>query len=271
MKPTMTTLLLVLLAGGLLLTACGKDEPADTADGQAGTQTRDEEAKSQAEQQKSTAKAEKTLADIQDKALGGDKPAPKPKPEEKPQTDAAKAAEDLKKTAGEEAQKAAEDAKEQATDKAKDAADSAGAVKSPWHDAKVGTRLKYRNVGGTFMVYEVVKADPDTVTVKMTPLNAENEPLGEPIEQVYQRMVKPDSKEAEKHKKYLSNKKGMETVQVAGKSYECDVYETTSTFGGKTIKTRMYMCEDIPGWMVKTESDLSGDMQTQQELIDIKQ
>lgn len=281
MKRTMT-LLLILLAGGLLLTACGKDEqPADTADGQAQAQAQAQAGKAEEQaEQKKTAEAEQTLQDIQDQALGKDQPAKEPQPDEKTKTDVAKAAEqagdEVKKAAKQaaetgDAKAAAEDLKKKATEEAKDADDASGAMKGPWHNARKGTRLKYKNFGGTFMVFEVVKADPEKVTVQMTTLNAANKPLGQPIEQVHPRQIKPDSKEAEKQKQYLSNKKGTETVQVAGKQYKCDVYETTSTFGDKKIKTRMYMCKDIPGWLVKTQSDSTGEMQTQQELMEIKQ
>ena len=48
--------------------------------------------------------------------------------------------------------------------------------------------------------------------------------------------------------------KGTEKVSVAGKSYNCKVYEFTGEANGVTMKGKSWSADDVPGMLVKMES-----------------
>ena len=60
---------------------------------------------------------------------------------------------------------------------------------------------------------------------------------------------------------------GTETIQIGDKAIECKVWEMKTTAGEKTTTTRTYFSQEVPGWMVKIESDAMGQMQTMQEIV----
>lgn len=146
------------------------------------------------------------------------------------------------------------------------------AAKSPWADAKVGTMSKLKSMGGTFIVSEVIKADPKSVTVKMTFLGADGKAMAgvKPHEMVFQREYSADTKEAKSRAEMENNKVGTKTITVAGQSFTCTIFEMITEQGGKKITTRSYYCPDVPGGVVLVESDAMGTMQTMSELIDFK-
>ena len=61
-----------------------------------------------------------------------------------------------------------------------------------------------------------------------------------------------------------------QTITVAGKAYKCEVYETVMTVAGKKITSRAYLCKEVPGWIVRSESDGTGTMAVSMELIEFK-
>ena len=68
-----------------------------------------------------------------------------------------------------------------------------------------------------------------------------------------------------------SQKIGDESITIAGRKLDCEVYETKMAMRGKTLVTRTYICKDVPGWTVRVDNDSSGEMQTVTEAVEFKQ
>lgn len=140
-----------------------------------------------------------------------------------------------------------------------------------WATAKVGTMVKYKMMGGMTSTHEVIKADEATVTIRST-TSMPNMPEGTipPQERVEPRYYKADPMTADKPANVKVTKKDNQTLEVAGQKLNCEVYETEMTMEGKTIKSIAYVCRDVPGGMVKTESNAMGEMQVMMELVEFK-
>ena len=67
-------------------------------------------------------------------------------------------------------------------------------------------------------------------------------------------------------------KEGKETLKVAGKKLDTKWSETTMKQSGMTINSKSWMCEDVPGQVVKTISKTSGaaTATTEMLLVDFK-
>jgi hypothetical protein len=61
-----------------------------------------------------------------------------------------------------------------------------------------------------------------------------------------------------------------QTLTVAGKEIKCEVWETVIEAAGKKITSKSFISKEVPGWMVKTESDVMGTMKTVTELVEFK-
>ena len=146
-------------------------------------------------------------------------------------------------------------------------------IKTGWSDAKVGTMAKFKMQNNMTMTQEVVKVTDDTVTVKMTtvipamptpmvrnqdfPRYGKTAPVGK---------ANPDGKADHKGEKLAD-----ETLTVGGKSLKCEVWQTVTEAGGKKITSKSYMCKEVPGWIVKSETDMMGKMAPVMELIEFKE
>ena len=67
--------------------------------------------------------------------------------------------------------------------------------------------------------------------------------------------------------------KGTEKVSVAGKSYNCKVYEFTGETQGVTMKGKSWSADDVPGMLVKMESTANAagqDMKTTMTLTKVE-
>ena len=141
-----------------------------------------------------------------------------------------------------------------------------------WADAKVGTMVKMRMVTtkGT-KTDEVIKADKDTVTVRTT-MTMPGVPASaiKPTEQMFPRYSTTDPVMGTAAEGAQIKKLADKTLTLAGKSLKCEVYETVVTAGGRTITSRSYMCKEVPGWMVRMETDAMGKMGVMMELVDFK-
>ena len=60
------------------------------------------------------------------------------------------------------------------------------------------------------------------------------------------------------------------TLTIGGKPYKCEVHETVMAMGDKKITSRTYMCKEVPGWIVRAESDATGTMAVSMELVEFK-
>ena len=137
-------------------------------------------------------------------------------------------------------------------------------AETPWTDAKVGTMVKMKGMGGTITTMEVIKVDEDTATVKMTVATAEMEPI---VTEIPMPRYAPADK-VTGPSATRGRKAGTETIEVAGAELVCEVWESTSTMGERTVTTRTYNCKEVPGWTVRIENDMTGEMQTISEVIE---
>ena len=127
--------------------------------------------------------------------------------------------------------------------------------------------VKYKMQNNVTMTQEVTKVTDDTVTMKMTTsMPAMPEPMVR--SQDFPRYGKPgpDGKPPEVKGKKLPD----QTLTVAGKKIKCEVWETVTEVAGKKFTSKTYFSKEIPGWTVKSESDMTGTMATVMELVEFK-
>ncbi len=140
-------------------------------------------------------------------------------------------------------------------------------IKGPWSEAEVGWIAVYKTQGGVKSKMEVVKVEEETITLRTTTIGPDGKVLGGPIEIKMPRYDKPGSPGEVKAKRVLV---GTETLTVGGKELECKVWEITTESGGKKINFKSWECEEVPGWSVKSASDMSGEMKVSRELVEYK-
>ena len=184
-------------------------------------------------------------------------PAPAPEPEAAPEPEPAPAPE------------AAPEAAPEPTPAPEAAPEAAGEkVETPWANAKVGTMVKMKATGSTNTI-EIVKADEQTVTIRMTTVIDAAEGMAPMVnERVEQRYTTAAASKAKADA--MGQQIGVETLTVAGEQLECTVWEKKMQADDKTITSRMYCCESVPGWLVKMDSDMMGQMQTISEVTEYK-
>jgi hypothetical protein len=141
-----------------------------------------------------------------------------------------------------------------------------------WVDAKVGTMVKMTMVAakGT-KTDEVIKADKDTVTIRTT-MTMPGMPAGamKPTERTVPRYDTVDPITGKVPAGVEIKKLADQTLTIAGKSLKCEVYQTVMSMGERKFTSRSYMCKEVPGWMVRMESDSAGKMAVMMELIEFK-
>ena len=140
-----------------------------------------------------------------------------------------------------------------------------------WVDAKVGTMVKMKQAGGyATTTHEVVKADADTVTIRMTMTVQGSAATMKPRERTVPRYETTDPLTRKPPAGTEIKKLADQTLTIAGKSLKCEVYQTVMSMGERKFTTRSYMCKDVPGWVVRVESDATGKMGVMMELIEFK-
>ncbi|MDP7287051.1 MAG: hypothetical protein QGH94_03545 [Phycisphaerae bacterium] len=147
-------------------------------------------------------------------------------------------------------------------------------IKTAWADAKVGTMLKYKMQNSMTMTQEVIKVTDDTVTVKVTTvIPAMPAPMVR--NQDFPRYVTPNPAAKpdpdQKPASYKSKKLPDETLTVGDKSIKCEVWQTVTDAGGKKITSKSYMSKEIPGGVVRNDSDMMGKMAPVMELVEFKE
>jgi hypothetical protein len=138
-----------------------------------------------------------------------------------------------------------------------------------WAKFKPGTVVKYStdaNAGGNASSMEItqtlkgVDADKATIEVKMSMVMAGNKTdLPATTHEIPAKIKKGDpgaAQTADAPKTETST----EDVQAAGKTYSCKKTTITSDANGMTTKATTWTCDDVPGTMVKMESESTGAM-----------
>jgi len=139
-------------------------------------------------------------------------------------------------------------------------------AKTEWGDARLGTMVKMRGMGGAVLTREVINVDEDTVTLKMTV----DAPGAEPISQEVS-MPRYASAIVLKDKlQKMGKKRGDEIIEVAGRKLRCEVWQRQAVHGERTVVARTYINRDVPGWVVKIESGPPGQVAVISELMEYK-
>jgi len=112
---------------------------------------------------------------------------------------------------------------------------------------------------------KAVKVTPDVVTLEMVMvMNDKAMPANNVDMPRYGEKGQAGKKPAGVETKKLPN----ETLTVGGKELLCEVTEVTMKMGDKTITSKSWTCKEVPGWLVRTDSDSSGKMQPVMELVE---
>jgi outer membrane biosynthesis protein TonB len=143
----------------------------------------------------------------------------------------------------------------------------AGDQLTPWGKCKEGDWVKMSGMNNMSTTMELVKVGDKTVTVKST---MEMPGMAMPAqEQEYPKYVATGGM-GETAAKMVVEDLGTETLEIAGKKIECKVTQVKMEMGGKTITSKSWMSDEVPGGMVKSMSDAMGEMQVMQEVVDFK-
>ncbi len=151
---------------------------------------------------------------------------------------------------------------------AKDSVDVSGTESWAWSDAKVGWMVRHKMQGGMEMVQEV--KDLDDKRLLMLNKTYMNGSLLSASLMWSARYLPKYTGEVVKND-CTSEDLSDETLTIAGKSVKCKVTRGTCTVNGEKIVTKSWMSDDVPGTMVKVESEGAGQPQgVVMELVDFK-
>jgi len=146
--------------------------------------------------------------------------------------------------------------------------DTWGAEKTGWYSAKAGDMAKYKIMGGMTQTTEVTKVDENFVYVSISMMMG-----SQTISTQQQKMPKYQNAGAapnvEGPKPEIKDL-GTEMVEISGKKLTCRVTETKMEAEGRTITSKVWISEDVPGGMVRMMSDAMGKMDVQMELVDFR-
>jgi hypothetical protein len=69
-----------------------------------------------------------------------------------------------------------------------------------------------------------------------------------------------------------AKEEGKEALKIDGKEYECVIYRQKFSAKGTDVDWKMWVCEDVPGWMAKTVNSGKGNVVSSSsfELISVK-
>lgn len=143
-------------------------------------------------------------------------------------------------------------------------------VKTAWHDAKVGDTMKYKMMGGTEMTWKVTKVTEQDVTVAQTIVAGGTEVPG--TTSTYPRFaeVVAGTEKTKMPSNVTVTNLPDETLDIGGTKITCKVVETKMDANGKTITSKSWTSDQVPGGTVKRMSDMMGSMQVLQELVEFK-
>ena len=145
-------------------------------------------------------------------------------------------------------------------------------IETGWSNVKVGSMVKFKMQNNITMTQEVTKVTDDTVTVKVTTvIPAMPAPMVRSQDYPRYATPNPDAKAPKVDPKHKGKKLPDQTLTVGGKSLKCEVWEMVAEAAGKKTTSRSYMSKEVPGWMVKSESDATGSMVASMELVEFKE
>jgi hypothetical protein len=144
-----------------------------------------------------------------------------------------------------------------------------GMVKTLWHDAKVGDTLVYKMSAGVQQTSKVTKVGDDLVIVEVA--TSMSGKVISTMNNDYPRMIKAMPVDTVESSPDVENKElAPETLKISGQDIKCKVIQTTMKFGGKTTTSKTWTSDQVPGGMVKSESDMTGANAVMLELIEFK-
>jgi len=145
-----------------------------------------------------------------------------------------------------------------------------------WAKFKPGTLVKYSsdtNAMGNQTSMEMtqtlkdINADNATVEVKMTMVMAGNKTDMPATTQMVPAKIKKVDPNAAQTADAPKTETSTEDVQAAGKTFSCKKTTITSDANGMTTKATTWTCDDVPGTMVKMESESSGSMTMSTKMV----
>lgn len=151
-------------------------------------------------------------------------------------------------------------------------ADPPEPVKYPtsWANAKVGDVMKYQLPNNLQQTYEVSKVDEQFAYVKMTMVIPAAPVAIPPTTQKFPRYTTvkpvPPKPNPDVQFKQLPD----QDVTVSGQTLHCKVAQTIMKIGERTITSTVWHCAQVPGGLVKSQSDAAGTMQITQQLVELK-
>ncbi len=140
-----------------------------------------------------------------------------------------------------------------------------------WASAREGDVLTYRLGDGATMIYEVKRVDDDYAYVDVRRAGDEGAADRGAERRMPRTVTSADtlrSRLAPSTKGEVQQESlGTETVTLSGRSYSCRVTRATLDLGDRTLTTRTWECDDVPGGVVKRTVETNGETRVQQELI----
>ncbi|MBN1555130.1 MAG: hypothetical protein JXA11_10320 [Phycisphaerae bacterium] len=146
--------------------------------------------------------------------------------------------------------------------------DKGGKEKSIWHDAKVGWMVKNKMINDMAMKMEVVEVKDRVILMKSTMYQK-----GKPVSKSLMYYTKFDKKAEGKPEQKTDveiTELPDETLKIGDKKVKCKVTKSVMKSNGKIITSTTWMSKDVPGEIVKSQSDGMGKMQVMTEVIEFK-
>jgi hypothetical protein len=140
-------------------------------------------------------------------------------------------------------------------------------VETPWADAEPGWMVKTRGPNDVMITQEVVEVTDEEVTIKVTTeMPGMPQPVVNKVTQPRRQRIAAGSRRASPT---TGKEIGTEMVTVGDETLEATVYESTMTApDGQEVTTISYLVEEVPGGVVKVESDASGEMRIVTEVVE---
>ncbi|MFW6132742.1 MAG: hypothetical protein ACOC8F_02505 [Planctomycetota bacterium] len=132
-----------------------------------------------------------------------------------------------------------------------------------WGKADVGDSVTYEGVGGMRQTMTVKKIGDDKVHVEMV-VETGGTSMPPQVMKVPRWVTPGDVASAGQPE---IEDLGTETLEVDGKEVPCRVRKMTTTVDGKTVTTKTWTSDAVPGGTVKTMSDAMGEMQVMQKVV----
>jgi hypothetical protein len=143
---------------------------------------------------------------------------------------------------------------------------------TPWGRCQVGDWVRMSGTHDRVITMEVTAVGEETVTVRTT-VEMPGLPAGSvPAQELeHARFLDADAgSTVGAETTGVGEDVGTETLEIAGRRIECRVTQSVFELGGKTVTSRAWTSDEVPGGLVKTMSDATGSMEVMQEVVDFK-